>query len=70
MMSPKPNFKAMSLQELKKYVLSHRDDQEAWQEFTHRDRPNAVYFDTDVPLETQKQRLQELIEKEKYSNEI
>lgn len=69
-MSPKPNFKGMSLQELKKYVLSHRDDQEAWQEFTHRARPNAVYFDTDVPLETQKQRLQELIEKEKYSNEI
>ena len=64
MMSPKPNFKAMSLQYLKKYVLSHRDDQEAWQEFTHRERPNAVYFDTDVPLATQKQRLKELIEKD------
>jgi hypothetical protein len=62
MMSPKPNFKAMSLHELKKYVLSHREDQEAWQEFSHRERPNAVYFDTDIPLATQKQRLQELIE--------
>jgi hypothetical protein len=62
MMSPKPNFKAMSLSELKKYVLSHRDDQEAWQEFTYRERPNAVFFDTDIPLATQKQRLQELIE--------
>ncbi len=64
-MSLKPNFKAMSLQELKKYVLSHRDDQEAWQEFTCRERPNAVYFDTDVPLATQKQRLQELIENDR-----
>ena len=65
MMSPKPNFKEMSLQELKEYVLSHRDDQEAWQEFTHRERPNAVYFDTDVPLTTQKQKLQELIENDR-----
>ncbi|CCQ64054.1 DUF6887 family protein [Crocosphaera watsonii WH 8501] len=52
----------MSLHQLKKYILSHRDDQEAWLEFTHRERPNAVYFDTDVPLATQKKRLQELIE--------
>ena len=64
-MSPKPNFKAMNLQELIKYILFHRDDQEAWQEFTHRERPNAVYFDTDVPLETQKQKLQELIESDR-----
>lgn len=63
-MSPKLNFKTMSLHELKKYVLSHRDDQEAWREFTHRERPNAVYFDTDVPLITQKQKLQELIERD------
>jgi hypothetical protein len=65
MISPKPNFKKMSLHELKKYVLSHRDDQEAWQEFTHRERPNAIYFDTDMPLSTQKERLQELIESDR-----
>ncbi len=64
-MSPKPNFQEMSLHELKKYVLSHRDDQEAWQEFAHRERPNAVYFDTNIPLSAQKERLQELIESEK-----
>ena len=60
-MSPKHNFKAMTLRELKNYVLSHRDDQEAWQEFTNRKRPNAIYFDTDILLSTQKERLQELL---------
>ncbi len=62
MISPQPNFKTMSLHELKEYVLSHRDDREAWLEFSGRERPNAVYFDTDIPLAIQKQRLQELIE--------
>ena len=65
MMSPKPNFKAISLQELKKYILSHREDQEAWQEITHRERSNAVYFDTEVTLAKQKQRLQNLIESDR-----
>lgn len=60
-MSPQPNFKAMSLHELKAYVLSHRDDQEAWKEFTERERPHAIYFDTDIPLSTQQERLQELL---------
>ena len=62
MISPKPNFKKMSLQELRRYVLAHRDDQEAWQEFTHRERPNAIYFDTDMPLSEQETKLQELLQ--------
>ncbi|MGK7930652.1 MAG: hypothetical protein AB4041_04370 [Microcystaceae cyanobacterium] len=52
----------MSLYELKQYVLSHRDDQEAWREFTERERPNAIYFDTDIPLSEQKERLQKLLQ--------
>ena len=46
MKSQKPNFKQISLHELRRYVLAHRDDNEAWQEFTERDRPHAIYFDT------------------------
>ncbi|WP_181280566.1 DUF6887 family protein [Aphanothece hegewaldii] len=50
MMLPKFNFKEMSLQELRRYVLDHRDDEEAWEEFTSRERPNATYFKTNMPL--------------------
>ena len=65
MISPKPNFKKMSLQELRHYVLVHREDEEAWQEFTHRERPNAIYFDTDMPLSEQETKLQELLQDER-----
>lgn len=65
MTSPKPNFRKMSLQELRRYVLTHRDDEEAWQEFTHRERPNAIYFDTDMPLSEQEERLQELLQNDR-----
>ncbi|MGL5941898.1 MAG: DUF6887 family protein [Waterburya sp.] len=34
----------MSLNELRKYVLANRHDQEAWEEFTSRPRPDAVTF--------------------------
>lgn len=36
------NFKEMSLKTLTKYVLIHREDQEAWDEYVSRPRPNAV----------------------------
>lgn len=64
MKAPKPNFQHMSLQELRSYILEHRDNQEAWQEFTTRERPKAIYFDTDMPLSEQERKLQELLEKE------
>ena len=38
----KPNFKELSLNELRHYVLAHREDQEAWDEYVSRPRPNAV----------------------------
>lgn len=65
MISPQPNFKEMSLQELRRYVLAHRDDREAWQEFTDRERPNAIYFDTDLPLAEQERKLQELLQNDR-----
>ncbi|MGK7874649.1 MAG: hypothetical protein AB4426_15495 [Xenococcaceae cyanobacterium] len=52
----------MSLQELRRYVLVHRDDEEAWKEYASRPRPNAVYFDTDMPLSEQETKLQELLQ--------
>lgn len=61
-MSQKPNFIQMSLSELRSYVLANRNDEEAWQEFTSRPRPNAIYFDTDLPLSEQNKKLKELIE--------
>ncbi|MEL6441692.1 MAG: hypothetical protein AAFQ80_20865 [Cyanobacteria bacterium J06621_8] len=42
----------MSLNELRRYVLNHRDDQEAWNEYVLRNRPNAVVYPaTDNPQE-------------------
>ena len=61
-MSPKPNFSEMSLQELRRYVLVHRDDREAWKEYASRPRPNAIYFDTDMLLSEQETKLQELLQ--------
>jgi|GEM_PF-1764785 len=63
MTSLKPDFREMSLHELRRYVLAHRDDSEAWQEFTDRERPNAIYFDADMPLAEQQVKLQELLER-------
>lgn len=62
-MSPKPNFSEMELKELRAYVLAHRDDEEAWQEFVKRPRPNAIYFDADIPLSEQEAKLRELLQK-------
>jgi len=64
MISPKPNFSQMSLQQLRRYVLAHRDNQEAWQEFTDRERPNAIYFDREMSLSEQETKLQELLQDE------
>ena len=61
-MSQKLNFTQMSLSQLRAYVLANRNDEEAWQEFASRPRPNAIYFDADLPLFEEKKKLQELIE--------
>lgn len=63
MMSPKPNFQVMSFQELKRYVLAHRDDAEAWEEYASRPRANAVYFEAEMSLSEQETKLRELVKK-------
>jgi hypothetical protein len=67
MMLPKPNFQQMSLPELRQYVLAHREDLEAWQEYTSRPRPHAVYVDAEQSPAEQETRLRELLE-QKASN--
>jgi hypothetical protein len=62
-----PNFKQMAFKELKKYVLSHREDREAWDEYANRPRPNSILISADTPLAEQKQILDELIKQRKSS---
>jgi hypothetical protein len=58
----KPDFKTMTRKELKQYILTHRDDEEAWEEFTNHPRPNAIHFPANMPIEEQEARLKQLIE--------
>ena len=59
------NFKEMSLKELTNYVLAHRDDQEAWDEYVSRPRPNATIIPADIPLEEQQKIFEELLRQTK-----
>jgi hypothetical protein len=61
----KPNLQAMTLNELRRYVLAHRDDREAWDEFAARPRPNAVMVAADTPVEEQELIIRELTDKSK-----
>jgi hypothetical protein len=55
----------MTLNELRKYVLAHRDDREAWDEFAARPRPNAVMVSADTPVEEQERIIKELFDRSK-----
>ena len=59
----KPNLKTMTLKELRKYVLAHRQDEEAWKEFVSRPRPKAVIVSADTPLEEQELIFKKLFDK-------
>jgi hypothetical protein len=61
----KSNFQAMTLNELRRYVLVHRDDKEAWDEFAARPRPNAVMVSADTPVEEQERIIKELVDRSK-----
>ena len=63
----KPNFKQMSLTELRKYVLSHREDMEAWDEYADRPRPNSILVTDDTPTIQQEQIINRLIQQKKSS---
>ncbi len=53
----------MEMKELRRYVLDHRDDQEAWDEYASRSRPNAVTIPANAPPEVFEQMLKEAIDK-------
>ena len=61
----KPNFQAMTLNELRRYVLAHRDDIEAWNEFAARPRPNATIVPADTSVEEQERIIKELVDRSK-----
>jgi hypothetical protein len=61
----KHSFQAMTLNELRRYVLAHRDDREAWDEFAARPRPNAVIVPADTPVEEQERIIRELVDRSK-----
>ena len=63
----KPNFKQMSLTELRKYVLSHREDMEAWDEYADRPRPNSILVTADTPIAQQEKIVDSLIQQKKSS---
>lgn len=48
----KPNFEAMSKEDLRAYVLAHREDDEAIRELFSRRNPNSVVYTTNDPEET------------------
>ncbi|MEL6441422.1 MAG: hypothetical protein AAFQ80_19485 [Cyanobacteria bacterium J06621_8] len=51
----------MSMKELRQYVLENRHDQDAWNEYTSRPRPNAVIIPADEPPENMEHILREAI---------
>ena len=61
----KPNFQVMNLNELRRYVLAHRDNREAWDEFAARPRPNAIMVPADTPIEEQERIIKELVDRNK-----
>ena len=53
------NYKEMSLDELRKYVINNREDEEAWNEFASRPRPNAIIIPADTCVTEQERILKE-----------
>jgi hypothetical protein len=62
------NFKEMSLNELRKYVLKNRKDETAWKEFVSRPRPHATIVTAETPLEEQEHILQQASSKKQNSD--
>lgn len=60
----KPNFETMTRQELKSYVLSHRDDREAFDLLMSRRSPDAeaVWYDASTSTDQGKEILRKKIQ--------
>lgn len=59
------DYKSMTLNELRHYVLKHRDDREAWDEYASRPRPNATRIPADIPEEEQQRIFEDLLRQTK-----
>jgi hypothetical protein len=59
------NYKSMTLNELRHYVLKNREDQEAWDEYVSRPRPNATIIPADIPEEEQQRIFEDLLRQTK-----
>ncbi|MBD2436438.1 DUF6887 family protein [Nostoc sp. FACHB-110] len=57
-MNSKPDYKAMSPEELRQYILEHRDDDDAVHEAVLRIQQNGTTVNTDEFIEIVKQRLE------------
>ncbi len=55
----------MTLNELRHYVLKNREDQEAWDEYVSRPRPNATIIPADIPEEEQQRIFEDLLRQTK-----
>jgi hypothetical protein len=53
----------MNLAELRQYVLAHRDNRDAWDEFAARPRPNAVMVTADTAVKEQERIFKELVDR-------
>ena len=58
------NFSKMSNQELKRYVIAHREDDGAWAELLSRRKPNAKSYPP--PLDEEGRRIAEQAFREKF----
>ena len=62
----KLNFKEMNLKELRKYILAHRDDDEAWSEYAARPR-NSTLFPPSQSFDQYKEVIEKLLQKKESS---
>lgn len=64
-----PNYEKMSREELRKYVLLHRDDDEAIRElFVNRRNPNAKIYPVNQTTDEIKQIILEKIERKEQED--
>ena len=61
----KPNFKELSLNELRHYIVAHKKDREAWDEYVSRPRPNAVGLPYTENFQEVEDSLRKLLESKK-----
>lgn len=59
----KPDFSQMTSQELKRYLIAHRTDEDAWEAYLSRRKPSGKQYPP--PLDEEGQRIMEQAFREK-----